>query len=88
MAALVKITNPGVSTEVYDQISTAVEPGLKASAGLQTHVAYQEGDGMIVLEVWDSSEQHEEWFTANVKPHLPPGTAVEVIALHNVIAPG
>ena len=87
MSTLVKITNPGVSPQVYDQISAAVEPGLKASSGLQTHVAYQEGDGMVVLEVWDSLEQHREWFTANVEPHLPPGTSVDVLELHNVIRP-
>ena len=87
MPTLVKITNPGVSTSVYDQISAAVEPGLKSSAGLQTHVAYQEGDGMIVLEVWDSAEQHQQWFGANVQPHLPPGTSVETVELHNVISP-
>lgn len=87
MPTLVKITNPGVSTDVYDQISAAVEPGLKASVGLQTHVAYQEGDGMIVLEVWDSAQQHQEWFATNVEPHLPPGTSVEKTELHNVINP-
>lgn len=42
---------------------------------------------MVVLEVWDSAEQHKQWFTENVEPHLPPGTSVEVIPLHNVISP-
>ncbi len=87
MASLVRITNPSISPEVYDQISTAVEPGLKVSDGLQTHVAYQDGDGMVVLEVWDSADQHQQWFSTNVEPHLPPGTSVEVLALHNVITP-
>lgn len=87
MAALVKIINAGVSTQVYDQISSAVEPGLRASSGLQTHVAYVEGDGMVVLEVWDSAEQHRTWFSANVEPHLPPGTSVDVVELHHVVTP-
>lgn len=87
MAVLVKITNPGVDAALYEQIKSAVEPGLKASAGFQMHIGRPAGTGWEVLELWDSAEQHDEWFKNNVEPNLPPGTSTEVFEVHAVVTP-
>ena len=89
MAALVTILTPGMTTEEYDRIASGASASLTASAGFQFHVAYPSADGIVVMEVWDSADQHMQWFEENVRPHLPPGTqpSHEVTELHNVLTP-
>jgi heme-degrading monooxygenase HmoA len=62
MAALVRISNPGMTTEVYDDIARGVSDSLKAAAGFQFHVSYPSPEGVVVMEVWDSADQHMQWF--------------------------
>ena len=89
MAVLVTIPNADMTTEGYDRIAGEASPSLRAAAGFQFHVAYPSSDGVVVVEVWDSADQHMRWFDDNVRPHLPPGTDPphEVIELHNVLTP-
>jgi heme-degrading monooxygenase HmoA len=89
MAALVTISTPGMSTEGYDRIAGEATPSLKEAVGFRFHVAYPSGDSMVVMEVWDSAEQHMQWFEKFVLPHFPPGVEAshEVIELHNVLTP-
>jgi heme-degrading monooxygenase HmoA len=89
MAALVTISTPGMTTEGYDHIASGASASLSAAAGFQFHLAYPSADGIVVMEVWDSADQHTQWFEEYVRQHLPPGTepSHEVIELHNVLTP-
>jgi hypothetical protein len=44
-------------------------------------------DGFVVAEVWETKEQHDTWFDANVKPNVPFEITQEVIDLHSVYTP-
>jgi len=37
--------------------------------------------------VWETREQHDAWFDANVEPNLPMEITQEVIDLHSVHKP-
>ena len=89
MAALVRISNPGMTAEVYDDIARGVSASLEAAAGFQFHISYPSADGMVVMEVWDSADQHMQWFEETVRPHLPAGAqpSHDVTILHNVLKP-
>ena len=88
MAVLIKVPT-GMNTEGYDGVSQEAATGLQAASGFRFHLAYPTEEGVIVLEVWDSLEQHMDWFDQYVKPHLQPGTELphDVTPLHNVIQP-
>ena len=40
--------------------------------------------GFVVAEVWETQEQHDTWFDANVTPNLPFEITQEVLDLHSV----
>jgi heme-degrading monooxygenase HmoA len=88
VAALIRIPT-GMDTEGYDAVNREAAASLKAASGFRFHVAYPTEGEVVVLEVWDSLEQHMQWFDQYVKPHLPPGTELphEVTPLHNVLQP-
>ena len=89
MAVHVTIAVTGLDEVVYDQMVPLLHPLLKQQPGFIIHVGYATPDGFAVGEVWDSKEQHEVWFNANVAPNLPSGDAVsiEYIDLHAVVLP-
>ncbi|MDQ2908207.1 MAG: hypothetical protein M3R44_02530 [Candidatus Eremiobacteraeota bacterium] len=84
MAVLIKITNPGISLGMYDQISAKLIPEMKKRAGFQAHFVYPQGDGFVVNEIWDTRAQQEDWFDA-VRANLPSDARpkIEAIELHN-----
>jgi heme-degrading monooxygenase HmoA len=85
MAVLVRMSAAGMETSNYDEASQALTELVKKSPGFIMHVAYTTPDGMGIGEVWESREQHEEWFNENVKPNVPFEFKQEIIELHNVI---
>lgn len=40
---------------------------------------------MIVVEIWESAEQHDAWFDNNVRPNLPVEVNPEKHELVNVV---
>jgi heme-degrading monooxygenase HmoA len=68
----------------YDESAPALIELLKQQPGFQVHVAYEDANGFVVAEVWDTQEQHDVWFDANVKPNIPVEITQEVIDLHSV----
>ena len=62
-------------------------PKVKKQPGFLFHVSYEDGDGLVVAEVWETREQHDAWFDANVKPNVPVEIKHEVIDLHSVHQP-
>lgn len=80
-----KISNPGITLETYDQIAAKLVPEMKKRAGFQVHYVYPEGEGFVVHEIWDKREQQEDWFES-VRPNLPASAQprIETIDLHNL----
>ena len=60
---------------------------MKTQPGFLLHVTYEDATGFVVSELWETAEQQDAWFNANVKPNLPFEVSQEVIALHTVHKP-
>jgi heme-degrading monooxygenase HmoA len=71
----------------YDEASPPLVEKLKTQPGFLLHVSYEDADGFVVAEVWETQEQHDTWFDANVKPNVPGEITQEVLALHSVHKP-
>jgi hypothetical protein len=65
---------PGFPLDLYTQLLDEVRPSQSAADGFVSHHGVAEGDGLTVIEVWDSVAQHDAWFDVAVRPELPPGT--------------
>jgi len=64
----------GMPPEVYDQVAGTVAESQMGADGFVAHYGVVDGDGITVIEIWDSQAQHDKWFDATVRPLLPPGT--------------
>jgi quinol monooxygenase YgiN len=70
-----------------DEIAPPLIEKLKTQPGFILHTAFTDSGRFTVAEVWESQEQHDRWFTENVKPNLPGDVEQELIELHNVVQP-
>jgi heme-degrading monooxygenase HmoA len=77
----------GMGAEMYDQTSPKLIEELKRQPGFIYHVAFPEGDGFTVSEIWETREQHNRWFEDFVKPNVPAEIAVTELDVHNVVTP-
>jgi heme-degrading monooxygenase HmoA len=88
MAVLIRHRVEGMDPSQYDEISPRLVEKLKTQPGFVLHVSYEaKGSGFTVSEIWESQEQHDQWFDENVKPNLPGDVEQEVIELHSVHQP-
>jgi heme-degrading monooxygenase HmoA len=71
----------------YDESAPALTALLKQQPGFVVHVAYEDAGGFVVAEVWETQEQHDTWFEANVKPNVPVEITQETVELHSVHTP-
>jgi hypothetical protein len=71
----------------YDEVSPPLVELIKKQPGFVLHVSYEDASGFVVAEVWETQEQHDTWFDANVKPNVPGEITQEVIDLHSVHKP-
>jgi hypothetical protein len=76
-----------MSAAQYDESAPALIEQIKKQPGFLVHVSYEDADGFVVAEVWETQEQHDAWFDANVKPNVPFEITQEVIDLHSVHTP-
>ncbi len=76
-----------MSAAQYDEAAPGLVELMKTQPGFLAHVAYQEADGFVVAEVWETQAQHDAWFDANVTPKVPFAITQEVIVLHNTLIP-
>ena len=76
-----------MSAAQYDESAPPLIEQLKKEPGCLVHVSYEGPDGFVVAEVWETKEQHDTWFDANVKPNVPFEITQEVIDLHSVHTP-
>jgi heme-degrading monooxygenase HmoA len=86
MAVLIRHRAP-MSTEQYDETAPPLVEQMKKQPGFLLHVTYEDANGFVVAEVWETQEQHDAWFNENVKPNVPFEISQEVINLHSVEKP-
>ncbi len=86
MAVLIRHGVAGMDAAQYDEVSPALVEKLKTQPGFVLHVAFVDDGRFTVSEIWESQEQHDRWFDANVAPNIP-GVEQEVIELHSVYTP-
>jgi heme-degrading monooxygenase HmoA len=89
MAVLISSKVAGQTREGYDGVLTAVKESIKKAPGFIAQCAHPAEDGWNVLEVWNSKQEADNWFTSTVVPHLPAGIHPKrsYKELHNVITP-
>jgi heme-degrading monooxygenase HmoA len=85
MAVLAKSTVTGLTREQYEEIAAVLTDKLRAAPGFLAHYAWESENGMGVVEIWESTEQHDAWFDNNVRPHLPAGADQEKHELVNKV---
>ncbi len=83
MPVLIRHRAP-MSAAQYDESAPALVPLLKTQPGFIVHVTYEDAGGFVAAEVWETQEQHDTWFEANVKPNIPFEITQEIIYLHSV----
>ena len=76
-----------MSAAQYDESAPPLIEQLKKQPGFLVHVTYEDANGFVVAEVWETKEQHDTWFDANVKPNVPFEITQEVYDLHTVPTP-
>jgi len=86
MAVLIRHRAP-MSAAQYDESAPPLVEQIKKQPGFVLHVSYEDADGLVVAEVWETQEQHDAWFEANVKPNVPFEITQEVVNLHSVHKP-
>ncbi|WP_331767303.1 hypothetical protein [Embleya sp. NBC_00896] len=93
MAILMQIDLVGVKKEQYDALSARVESGEIPADGCLAHAAIVTGDGVRVVDLWESQAAMDT-FTAKMMPAaqelgFPEGsTAPQVSEVHNYWIPG
>jgi heme-degrading monooxygenase HmoA len=86
MSVLIRHRAP-MSPAQYDEVAPALVAIMKQQPGFVLHVSYEDATGFVVAEVWESQEQHDAWFEANVVPNVQGEITQEVIDLHSVHTP-
>jgi hypothetical protein len=56
------------STVIYDQVSAKVGPMADEASGFIAHAAGWTGNGFRIIEIWETEEASERFFTENVIP--------------------
>ena len=76
-----------MSSAEYDAASPPLVAMLKNAPGFLFHASYEDAGGLVVAEVWETRQQHDAFFDANVQPNVPFEITQEVIELHSVHLP-
>jgi len=86
MPVLIRHRAP-MSPAQYDESAPTLIELLQKQPGFLVHVSYEDPEGFVVAEVWETQQQHDTWFDANVKPNIPVEIMQEVIDLHSFHKP-
>src|SRR2546430_2189084 len=62
MAVLIRHRAEGLGPADYDRIAPPLVEKVKQQPGFVLHVTYEDAQGFVVAELWDSQEQHDTWF--------------------------
>jgi heme-degrading monooxygenase HmoA len=85
MAILTNSLVPGLTREQYESIAAKLVDKLKTSPGFIAHYACERENGVNVVEIWESAEQHDAWFNESVRPNLPVDVTPEKNELMNKV---
>jgi len=84
MAVLIRHRSEGMDLAQYDEVSPPLVEKIKTQPGFIVHVSYVADSGeVVVAEVWETQEQHDQWLSKYVTPNVP-NISQEVIQLHSV----
>jgi heme-degrading monooxygenase HmoA len=73
MAVLMIGEVPNLTEEIYGGMIGQMQPLMQASKGFISHAGGPSpSGGWRVVEMWESEQDAQDWFDANVKPNLPP----------------
>ena len=87
MPVLIRHRAAGMTSAQYDEMSPPLVEKVKTAPGFIYHVAFVDVDGTFtVSEIWESQEQHDQWFDENVRPHIP-DIELQVIPVHQIHTP-
>ena len=60
----------GFKPENYDAVAQQINWPQNWPEGLTFHVAGSSEDGMRIVEIWDSREQHDRWMQETIQPAI------------------
>lgn len=89
MAILLTTMVKGQTAEGYDQVSTFLHEVVRKSPGFILHCSHPSENGWVVLEVWNSKADADQFFAKHVAPNLPKGIVPKrsYQELHSVVTP-
>jgi hypothetical protein len=87
LAVLIRHRPQGLGPADYDEMSPPLVEQVKQQPGFILHVSFEDSQGFCVAEIWESQEQHDAFFNANVAPNIPAEIKQEVIQLHSLHRP-
>jgi hypothetical protein len=74
MPVMVTADVSGQTPEGYDAVLNHLSAIMKNSPGFVLHTAHAvEGGGWRVIEIWQSRNDANQFFSQHVHPNLPPG---------------
>lgn len=85
MPVLMTADMDGATQEMIEGMNAALDGPMKSAKGFVSHANGPVPGGWRVTEVWDSEDDFNAWFEANVKPTLPEGApmpSVKIDQLH------
>jgi hypothetical protein len=93
MAIVMSMRWTGVTPEQYDEVRRIVHFEDTPPAGGVFHVAAFDGDGLRVVDVWESAEDFQRFVEAELRPGVEAAgiegePEIEILPAHNVFAPG
>ena len=86
MPVLIRHRVDGFTLANYDEISPPLLKLVEQQPGFVLHVAFEDSQGACVAEIWETKEQHDAFFNANVVPNVPGDIQQEVIEVHNLVS--
>lgn len=89
MAILLTTIVKGQTPEGYDQVSAFLHQVVRKSPGFILHCSYGSEEGWVVLEVWNSKTESDQFFAQHVAPNLPKGIVPKRTyqELHSIVTP-
>jgi hypothetical protein len=70
MAQILKMRWEGVTPEQYDALRPMIQLESDPPEGLISHVAWFRDDGIVVVDVWDSSAQFDDFMQSRLAPAI------------------
>ena len=87
MTVLIRHRAAGMTLEQYDESAPPLVALIKQQPGFILHTAFEDSQGLCVAELWETKEQHDSFFNANVVPNVPAEITQEVIEVHSLHRP-